>query len=202
MAHYEHRGSPVPPISQRTRTIQRTTGRKLVANHRAAGVERKEHVGHRVPDRGSPGRRHRSDAVENWTDQRSADRDGPTRAAERELRYHDSQITATSGAITLKNDLRVYPLLGAVGLAGSTVTGGQSVQGTIYLNDRAPLGGALVTLQSNNGAAQVPNSVTVPQGQTSVSFTVTTSVVAANTPGVITAGYAGAQETANLTVAP
>jgi uncharacterized protein (TIGR03790 family) len=113
-----------------------------------------------------------------------------------------SQITAVSGAITLKNDLQMYPLLGSVGVDASTVTGGQSVQATVYLNDRAPLGGALVSLQSNNGAAQVPVSVTVPQGQLSVNFTITTSVVGANTPVVITATYAGAQEIANLTVVP
>src|SRR3989449_4972791 len=63
-------------------------------------------------------------------------------------------------------------------------------------------GGAQVTLSSDNTAATVPASVTVPVGATSVTFTVTTSAVTASTSATITASYSGVTRTATLTVNP
>jgi len=58
----------------------------------------------------------------------------------------------------------------------STVTPGGSSTGTILLASPAPSGGQVVALDSDNpGAAQVPVTVTVASGQTSATFTVTTS---------------------------
>jgi hypothetical protein len=60
--------------------------------------------------------------------------------------------------------------------------------GRVTLNVGAPQGGALVTLQSSDPAvAQVPASVTVPVGQTSATFTVTTRPVAARVSVLIPA---------------
>src|SRR5207253_2130196 len=63
-------------------------------------------------------------------------------------------------------------------------------------------GGAQVLLSSDNGAASVPSSVTVPAGDTSATFPINTSAVAASTPVTITASYGGATQTATLTVTP
>src|SRR5262249_33923829 len=52
-----------------------------------------------------------------------------------------------------------------------------------------------------NAAASVPQSVMVPAGATTATFTINTSVVNASTMVTITATY-GATQTANLTVQP
>jgi len=89
----------------------------------------------------------------------------------------------------------------SVSVSPDTVTGGNSPTGTVNLSAPAPAGGAVVTLSSNNAAAQVPASVTVLQGQTSVTFSISTSAVGAVTTATITAGYNGLGTT-TLTVNP
>src|SRR5205807_1866911 len=63
-------------------------------------------------------------------------------------------------------------------------------------------GGAQVTLSSSNIAAATSNGVTVPAGAISATFSVTTSAVAASSPGTISASYGGVSKTAALTVTP
>jgi hypothetical protein len=60
----------------------------------------------------------------------------------------------------------------------------------------------VVTLQSNNAAARVPTSVTVAAGQTSATFTISTTAVTAAQSVTIAATYGGASKTAALTVNP
>jgi hypothetical protein len=63
-------------------------------------------------------------------------------------------------------------------LSTANVTGGNPVQGTVTLGQPAASGGVVVALSSNNSSvASVPGSVTVPAGQFSANFTVTTSAV-------------------------
>jgi hypothetical protein len=78
--------------------------------------------------------------------------------------------------------------------------GGFSSTGTITLNGPAPVGGFVVTLSSNNAAAQVPPTVTVAANSASVTFTVTTSAVGATTSPIITATFNGSVQTAGLTL--
>ncbi len=112
------------------------------------------------------------------------------------------KITA-SGLVTLNNTLQVFPLLGGISLSQSTVSAGQTISGTVLLNDRAPTGGAIVNLSSSNTAvATVPPTVTVPGGSGGASFSIPTSIVSASTPTTITATYAGATVTATLTAVP
>jgi len=94
-----------------------------------------------------------------------------------------------SGTVTLSS-LTVNP---------GTVTGGQSTTGTVTLTGNAPVGGCVIALSSNQSAVSVPTSVTVPAGQTSISFTATTSPVAKDTNAIVTAVY-GTTKTAPLTV--
>ncbi len=91
--------------------------------------------------------------------------------------------------------------LASVSVSPASVLGGNSSTGTVTLDLPAPAGGALVSLSSSNtAAAPVPATVTVPAGQTSATFSVTTSPVSADTPVTITGGYNGVERTALLTV--
>ena len=76
-------------------------------------------------------------------------------------------------------------------LSAASVPGGTSLSGSVMLTGPAPAGGVVVGLQSSSSAAQPGASVTVPAGQTSASFNVTTSAVSANTSAAITASIGG-----------
>jgi len=87
-------------------------------------------------------------------------------------------------------------------LSPATVVGGSSSTGTVTLSGAAPAGGALVTLTSNNAAAQVGASVTVTAGAKTATFPVTTSTVATTTSSSISATYNSSTKSAALTVNP
>ncbi len=84
----------------------------------------------------------------------------------------------------------------------SSVTGGNSSTATVTLSAAAPSGGTVVTLSDNSTSTSVPTSVTVTAGNTSRSFTVTTSAVTAVTTSTITATADGGSRNAVLTVNP
>jgi hypothetical protein len=86
-------------------------------------------------------------------------------------------------------------------LDASAVVGGNSVTGTVTLADPAPVAGANVSLNSNDGTVHV-SPVTIPAGQTSQTFTLTTSAVTAALTVSITAIYAATSQTVLLTVNP
>ncbi len=94
------------------------------------------------------------------------------------------------------------PTLQSVNVSPSTVTGGSSSQGTVFLSSGAPAGGASVSLSSSHGAATVPASVTVATGATSATFTAATTTVGATTPVTISATYGSDTRTTTLTVNP
>ena len=114
-------------------------------------------------------------------------------------------ITATYGTLPKQSaTLTVNPPASAT-LAGVTVspayvTGGTSATGTVTLGAAAPVGGITVTLKSSAAAAQVPAFVTVPQGATAASFTISTTHVTSTETVTITATAGGVTETAVLTV--
>ncbi len=84
----------------------------------------------------------------------------------------------------------------------ATVTAGQGSTGSVTLSSVAPSGGAVVSLSSNNAAAQVPLSVTIPANATSAPFNITTSTVGVATLVTISANYNGVTQTTTLTVNP
>jgi hypothetical protein len=86
----------------------------------------------------------------------------------------------------------------------SNVAVGTSATGTVTLTSAAPTGGVEVLLMSNNtSAAQVPTSVTVPAGQTSQTFTITTGPgYAYYAPVTIAASSGSSTKTASLIVHP
>ena len=109
-------------------------------------------------------------------------------------------LTATLSHTTVSATLNVLPPL-QLALDASAVVGGGSVSGTVTLGDSAPPTGAIVALRSGDPAVQVP-PVTVPAGQNSQTFTLTTSAVPAARTVSISATYAGLTQTVSLTVNP
>lgn len=95
------------------------------------------------------------------------------------------------------------PSLSGISLNPSTVVGGNPSTGTVTLTAPAQAGGFTVQLSSSNtNVATVPASVTVPQGQTSTTFTVSTNIVSGTTSVTITASAGGVSRQATLTVNP
>jgi hypothetical protein len=113
-------------------------------------------------------------------------------------------ISGSYAGVTRSASLTVTPppvTVASLTLNPQSVIGGlQSSTGTVTLSGPAPAGGAQVALSSNNSAAQVPSSVTVPAGATSASFTVSTSAVLFSTSATITASYNNTSRSATLTI--
>ena len=115
-------------------------------------------------------------------------------------------VTATAGGVSksifvnVAPDPNAPPLLQSMTISPTSVNGGTNATGTVFLSSPAPSGGISVTLSTSNRAvATVPGIVSVPGGQTSANFTVTTFAVGANTGVTITAFY-DTTRSANLTV--
>lgn len=115
----------------------------------------------------------------------------------------DAIVTATSSSVTVTNTMIVDPLLYGIALASSSVTGGQTVQATLYLNASAPLGGVTVQMSSDTpSAATLPASLTIPAGISAINFTITTYPVSTNTNVTFTSTYGGSSPQVTLTVTP
>jgi hypothetical protein len=112
-------------------------------------------------------------------------------------------ITAklNSGSATLQFNV-LPPSIKTLTINTSSISGGGQTGAIVMLNGQAPAGGATVNLSSDSPAAQVPALATVPAGGSSVSVTVQTNQVAANTLANITASWNGASAQSQLTVMP
>lgn len=109
---------------------------------------------------------------------------------------------ATKSAIVTLLPVPPPGTLSSVGMFPNVVTGGTNSVGIIGLTNPAPTGGYTVTLSSNNPVATVPPSVTVPAGETTASFTVTTIPVAQTTALTIFAKAGALSALTPLTVNP
>ena len=116
-------------------------------------------------------------------------------------------ITGTSGTLTHTTTITLtvtpppLPTVSSLTLDPAGVVGGlQSSTGTVTLSGPAPAGGAQVALSSDNSAARVPSSVTVPAGATTATFTVNTSSVLLSTSAKISASYNSTIRTASLAI--
>jgi len=115
-------------------------------------------------------------------------------------------ITATLATQSLTASATLLPQdqapIASLTLSPSSLIGGmQNSVGTVTLTSPAGNAGVKVLLQSNNGAAAVPVSITIPAGQMSATFEISTSPVTTITTATITASSANTV-TANLTVNP
>ncbi len=99
----------------------------------------------------------------------------------------------------------IGPTLKKLSLNPPSIKGGTTKPvGTITLSAAAPAGGTTVTLASSNSAVASPDVsfVTVSQGATTGTFTITTTAVAANTDVTIQSTLGSDNKTATLTVTP
>ena len=112
-------------------------------------------------------------------------------------------IYAADGTITKSAVVTVAPVVNLSSVSVSPVQGGTATAGYVTLSIPAQAGGATVTLVSaDTTLATVPATVTVPQGYTSVYFSVSTSAVQSVTTVPITATFNGNSVTATLTLNP
>jgi len=112
-------------------------------------------------------------------------------------------ITAKLGTGSAKAVLSISaPVLAAISLNPTTVTGGSPSTGTVTLTGPASSGGTVVTLASSSSAATVPATVTVPAGQTTATFTVTTTTVSGAAVATIGARAGDVSQSAKLTITP
>lgn len=104
------------------------------------------------------------------------------------LQIYSLEAAATPPAIF---DLRVNPL---------PFTPGATLHGLVTLNRAAPAGGALVDLTGDN--VGVPDTVTVPAGQTTAEFDVITAPVSQTTTAFVDATFNGAFRGVQLILQP
>jgi len=116
---------------------------------------------------------------------------------------HTVNLTATLGNTFQTRQVTVVPPL-QLTLANSSVIGGASVTATVTLGEAAPASGANITVTSSaSSIAQVQGTVSVPFGQTTATFTISTLAVTAARTVTITATYQGVgSQSATLTVNP
>jgi len=112
----------------------------------------------------------------------------------------DAVLVAANSTVTLSLTAADGVVPASVTLTPISVPGGASATASVVLSSAAPSGGVSVALSSNNAAATVPATVTVPAGRTSVNFTVTTTTITSSTTATIKATYSGASKSAPLTI--
>ena len=114
-------------------------------------------------------------------------------------------LTATYTGASKSASLTVNPIvLSTLSLSPASIAGGKTGTGNrVTLNGPAPTGGMAVQITSSTPAiGTVPASVTVPEGQTSATFSTATTAVASSSTLNITASAGGVTKTAPLTVIP
>jgi len=83
-----------------------------------------------------------------------------------------------------------------------TLTGGDKTEGMVTLTEPAPDGGFTIALSSNRSAASVPAQITIPAGQASAVFEITTTPVSDVVTATITASAQGTVRNVNIFIHP
>jgi hypothetical protein len=113
------------------------------------------------------------------------------------------QLTVTSNASNGSSTAVTFngtgiPVPSAVNCASGAITGPGTDNCTVTLNAAAASGGVTVGLSSNSAAVTVPSTVTVPEGQTSASFTATIVTVSVPQSVAVTASVVGMLQSYSL----
>lgn len=114
-------------------------------------------------------------------------------------------VSASASGTTVSTTvfLVVSRAVSSVTLSPSTVVGPASSTATVTLRAAAPTGNAFVTLSSGNTVlATVPNSLVIPAGRTSATFTVNAAQVTATSTVAISATYENVTKSGTLTINP
>jgi uncharacterized protein (TIGR03437 family) len=112
-----------------------------------------------------------------------------------------NDVGVGSATATLTVNQQVAGQLQSVSISPTQVNGGATATGTVTLSGPAQIGGQAVVLKTSNIlVASVPTTVTIPQGGTSATFTITTAMVASAQKVTISATVGSVTQTATLTV--
>ena len=125
--------------------------------------------------------------------------------------FNVSTAAGASGSVTISGSyagttrsavlaVSAGPSLLSLSLSPTSVRGGKSATGTVRLTGAASVGGAVIALSSSSAVARVPATVTVPDGATSASFTVSTERPSSSTTARISAAFNGTAKSADLAV--
>jgi probable HAF family extracellular repeat protein len=115
----------------------------------------------------------------------------------------NGSVTATHGGRTVSQAVSIRPIgVSAITVTPNPVKGGNPVTGNVTLECNAAPASITVALSSNNSAVANPvaSTITIPKGQSSKTFQVTTKHVMARVKVVITASANGVSKSANLNV--
>ncbi len=115
----------------------------------------------------------------------------------------DANIVATLLGVPRSATLTILPIqLSSITLNPPKILGGKNSSGTVTLSGPAGAGGLQVFLKSSNSIATVPNSVTVPNGQSTAIFNIPTNTTSVVQTAVITGTQGSNTAQATLTVDP
>jgi len=107
------------------------------------------------------------------------------------------------GGTSTPLNLVLVPCVSGMQLSTSAMSGAGKISGIVKLNAPALAGGVVVNLTTNNASLQSDTSVSVPEGQTTATFTMNASPVSSRTLATVTAtaGTCGAVAAA-VTLSP
>jgi len=112
-------------------------------------------------------------------------------------------IKAAIGASSASAVLTVKaPTFSTFSFVPTSLTGGASATGSIKISSAAPVGGLVIAVTSNQAAAKVPTSVSVPAGTNTTTFGISTSPVAAKTSAKITVSLGASSIGNTLAILP
>jgi len=114
-------------------------------------------------------------------------------------------IAGTAGGATRAKTIRLMPpggTLSALLTASDVIGAEQPIELTARLTAPAPAGGTRVTLTADAGVLSVPPVLTVPEGGTNATVTITARSVLSETPASISARTNGESRTAALRIWP
>ncbi len=113
-----------------------------------------------------------------------------------------AKLFVSDGAASRNVLLTITPVVKISSLTGNPVEGGLTGYGTFVLNIPAQLGTTVSLTSSNPALLQVPATVAVYQGYTTMNFAVTTNLVTAITSVPVTATVNGISATGTFTLNP
>jgi hypothetical protein len=116
--------------------------------------------------------------------------------------YTQTNITATLGTQSRLAQLDLLPPTAKIRISPPVVTSESTAKATITLSGNAPFGGLVVDLESDETAASVPSSITVPEGLKTATFNIATGKVTEETYAYISATVDGVSSEASLTIRP
>lgn len=115
----------------------------------------------------------------------------------------DTPVTVSA---SLNNVVKTAPVtilrgkLVAVNTVGSSLVGGTTLQGTVYLDGKAAGSGAVVSLTDDSAFVTVPSTVTILAGYKTATYTAATTAVTSNQTVTISAVLNGITKTTTFTL--